>query len=156
MAFTGKKLALTAIGSALALSFVVFGVLFVRYDRGRDPNNEDKIRDLAQRAEANDNPPLAAHCWLRLMALNPFEQEYRRKYYHALVRVRDFQAFIMQRRLAFRLMHWATILPCVVLANALRLIATVLLVRAFGEVMLNDTWHLAMGWAQTVLAVVLL
>ena len=28
--------------------------------------------------------------------------------------------------------------------------------RAFGEVMLNDTWHLAMGWAQTVLAVVLL
>ena len=26
----------------------------------------------------------------------------------------------------------------------------------YGEVMLNDTWHLAMGWAQTVLAVVLL
>ena len=90
MAFTGKKLALTAIGSALALSFVVFGVLFIRYDRGGDPNNEDKIRDLALRAEAKDNPPLAAHCWLRLMSLNPFEKEYRRKYYHALVRVRDF------------------------------------------------------------------
>ena len=92
MAFTGKKLALTAIGSALALSFVVFGVLFFRYDRGGDPNNEDKIRKLALQAEANDNPPLAAHCWLRLTALNPFEKEYARHYYHALVRVRDFQA----------------------------------------------------------------
>ena len=92
MAFTGKKLVLTAIGSALALSFVVFGVLFIRYDRGGDPNNEDKIRKLAQRAEADDNPPLAAHCWNRLMALNPFEQEYKRKYYHALVRMRDFDS----------------------------------------------------------------
>lgn len=91
MAFTGKKLALTAIGSALALSFVVFGALFIRYDRGGDPNNEDKIRKLALRAEAADNPPLAAHCWLRLMALNPFEKDYVRRYYHALVRMRDFQ-----------------------------------------------------------------
>ena len=73
-----------------------------------------------------------------------------------LVLVGGLFAFIMQRRLVFRLMHWATILPCVVLANALRLIATVLLVRAFGEVILNDAWHLGMGWAQTVLAVVLL
>ena len=62
----------------------------------------------------------------------------------------------MQRRLVFRLMHWATILPCVVLANAIRLIVTMLLVRAFGEVILGDTWHIALGWAQTVLAVVLL
>ena len=91
MAFTGKKLALTAIGSALALSFVVFGILFIRYDRGGDPNNEDRIRRIAKEAEAKDNPPLAAHCWLRLMALNPFEKEYRRRYYHALVRMRDFQ-----------------------------------------------------------------
>jgi len=29
-------------------------------------------------------------------------------------------------------------------------------VRAFGEVILGNTWHLALGWAQTVLAVVLL
>lgn len=92
MAFTGKKLALTAIGSALALSFVVFGVLFIRYDRGGDPNNEDKIRNLARKAEAEDNPPLAAHCWQRLLALNPFEKEYKRKLYHALVRMRDFNA----------------------------------------------------------------
>lgn len=65
-------------------------------------------------------------------------------------------AFLMQRKLLFRLMHWMTILPCVVLANAIRLIVTVVLVRMFGEVILGNAWHLALGWAQTVLAVVLL
>ncbi len=73
-----------------------------------------------------------------------------------LVLVGALFAYLMQRRFVFRLMHWATILPCVVLANAIRLIVTVLLVRAFGEVILGNTWHLALGWAQTVLAVVLL
>lgn len=91
MTLNGKKLALTAIGSALALSFVVFGILFVRYDRGRDPNNEDAILALARKAEADDNPPMAAHCWQRLIALNPFKKDYVRSYYHALVRVRDFR-----------------------------------------------------------------
>ena len=92
MSFSGKKLALSAIGSALALSFAVFGVLFVRYDRGDDPNNEDGILGIAQQAEADDNPPLAAFSWRRLVALNPFKEEYVRRYYHALVRVRDFSA----------------------------------------------------------------
>jgi len=73
-----------------------------------------------------------------------------------LVLVGGLFAFLMQRKLAFRLMHWATILPCVVLANAIRLVVTVLLVRAAGEVVLGNAWHLALGWAQTVLAVVLL
>ena len=90
MTFSRKKLVLTAIGSVLALSFVVFAVLFIRYDRGGDPNNEDAILAQARRAEATDNPPLAARCWQRLVALNPFEKEYVRRYYHALVRVRDF------------------------------------------------------------------
>ncbi len=90
----GKKFALIAIGSALALSFVVFGILFIRYDRGRDPNNEDSIRALARQAEAEDNPPLAAYCWRRLITLNPFEKEYVRPYYHALVRMRDFKTLV--------------------------------------------------------------
>ena len=73
-----------------------------------------------------------------------------------LVLVGGMFAFLMQRKLAFRLMHWATILPCVVLANAIRLIVTVLLVRTVGEVVLGNTWHIALGWTQTILAVVLL
>ena len=47
MAFRRTKLALTAIESAFALSFVVFTVLVVRYDRGGDPINEDAIHSLS-------------------------------------------------------------------------------------------------------------
>ena len=65
-------------------------------------------------------------------------------------------AWLMQKGWGWRILHWATILPCVVLANAVRLIVTVLLVRAYGEVILGDAWHISLGWAQTVLAVVLL
>ena len=65
-------------------------------------------------------------------------------------------AWLMQKGWGWRILHWATILPCVVLANAVRLIVTVLLVRAYGDVILGDAWHVSLGWAQTVLAVVLL
>ena len=65
-------------------------------------------------------------------------------------------AWLMQKGWGWRILHWATILPCVVLANALRLIVTVLLVRAYGDVILGDAWHVSLGWAQTILAVVLL
>ena len=65
-------------------------------------------------------------------------------------------AVLMQRGAVARLMHWAMILPCVVVANAIRLVVTVLLVCTAGEVVLCDAWHIALGWAQMVLAVVLL
>ena len=91
MASKGKKIALAAIGSAIALSFAVFAVLFVRYDRGGDPNNEDEILARAKLAEEQDDPPTAAECWRRLVMLNPFNDEYVRRYYHSLVRLRDFE-----------------------------------------------------------------
>ena len=65
-------------------------------------------------------------------------------------------AWLMQKGWWWRILHWTTILPCVVLANAVRLIVTVLLVKAYGDVILGDAWHVSLGWAQTVLAVVLL
>lgn len=65
-------------------------------------------------------------------------------------------ACLMQKGWGWRILHWATILPCVVLANAMRLVVTVLLVTAYGDAILGDVWHVSLGWAQTVLAVVLL
>lgn len=65
-------------------------------------------------------------------------------------------AWMMQHTFLCRALHWATILPCVVLANAVRLAVTILLVRAFGEVILGDAWHVSLGWGQTALAVLLL
>ena len=88
-----KKLVLAAIGSAIALSFAFFAILFVWYDRGGDPNNEDEILALAKQAVEEDNPPLAAECWRRLTMLNPFNKEYSRRYCHSLLRLRDFETF---------------------------------------------------------------
>ena len=65
-------------------------------------------------------------------------------------------AVMMQKQFSLRLIHWFSIMPCVVVANTIRLIATILLFRSFGDVILGDAWHIGLGWAQTVLAVTLL
>ena len=49
MTFDKKKIALIVIGGVLALSFLVFLVLFAKYDRGGDPNNEDALLKLAHK-----------------------------------------------------------------------------------------------------------
>ena len=74
----------------------------------------------------------------------------------ALVLVGVAFAWMMQRSLLLRIVHWMTILPSVVLANAIRLIATVLLYQGYGDVILGDAWHHGLGYAQSVLALVLL
>ena len=74
----------------------------------------------------------------------------------ALVLVGGAFAWLMQKSIGFRILHWACILPSLVLANALRLVATVLLYNRFGEVILGDAWHHGLGYAQSVLTLVLL
>ena len=85
---------MTVIGGVLALSFLVFLVLFAKYDRGGDPNNEDALLKLARKAAEKDDPPLAAEYWRRLVSLNPFNEEYKKEHFHALLRVRDFLGLV--------------------------------------------------------------
>ena len=81
---------LAAIGGVLALSIVAFTVLFFAVKRGGDKNNEDAVRAIAEAALAEDNPPYAEVMYRRLLRLNPFKEEYRQKYIHSLVRMRDY------------------------------------------------------------------
>lgn len=85
-----KTIVLCVVGGILVLTFSIFGVLLVKFNRGADPNNEDAALAEAKAAEERDDPPSAANAYRRLTALNPFKKEYVRSYYHALVRVRDF------------------------------------------------------------------
>lgn len=85
-----KTIVLVVVGGILVLTFALFGVLLLKFNRGADPNNEDQILAEARAAEERDDPPQAAGCYRRLVALNPFKKDYVRSYYHALVRVRDF------------------------------------------------------------------
>lgn len=74
----------------------------------------------------------------------------------ALVLVGGVMSWMMQRSLAFRLAHWACILPSIVLANALRLVVTVALYLNCGETVLGGLWHRGLGYAQSALALALL
>lgn len=62
-------------------------------------------------------------------------------------------AWMMQKRWCWRAVHFLTIIPSVVIANTIRLVLTVSLLVKYGDVILGDTWHHALGWVQTVLVV---
>lgn len=74
----------------------------------------------------------------------------------ALILIGGILAWMMQKNLCFRFMHWACILPSLVIANTLRLVVTVLLYNRFGDVILGDIWHHGLGYAQSVLTLVIL
>ena len=74
----------------------------------------------------------------------------------ALVIIGGAFAWIMQRDWTGRIMQWISILPSLILANAIRLVVTVVLYLQFGEVILGDFWHKGLGYAQSVLALFLL
>jgi exosortase len=54
------------------------------------------------------------------------------------------------------LIHYICLLPAVILANATRIIVTVLLFFAIGEDAFNNNWHSGLGYAQVLLATFLL
>ena len=74
----------------------------------------------------------------------------------ALVLIGAVFAWMMQRSSVFRAVHWACILPSLVLANTLRLVVTVALYLAYGDVILGNAWHHGLGYAQSVLVLVFL
>lgn len=91
MTRTGKLVLLTTIGSVVALSIVVFGLLVWRSNRKGDINNEDMVLRRAEAAAEVDDPPAMALQFHTLTQLNQFKDEYKDRYYHALVRMRDFE-----------------------------------------------------------------
>ena len=74
----------------------------------------------------------------------------------ALILIGGILSWMMQKSLGLRLIHWAFILPSVVIANTVRLVVTVLLYKGFGDVILGNAWHHSLGYAQSLLALGLL
>lgn len=54
------------------------------------------------------------------------------------------------------LLHYLFLLPAVIIANTIRIMITILLLRRFGEVILTDVWHVSLGYFQVVLSILLL
>ena len=62
---------------------------------------------------------------------------------------------ILHRKLFWQCLHFAFIMPSVIIGNSLRIVLTVLLYKLVGEVVLENTWHIALGYVQIILALLL-
>lgn len=61
-----------------------------------------------------------------------------------------------QKNLGWTFFAWAFAVPAVAVANAVRLVALVLLHGVMGDAVLVGAWHVGFGWAQAALALALM
>ena len=62
---------------------------------------------------------------------------------------------ILHKKLYWKLLHFAFIIPSIIVGNSLRIALTVLFYKVWGEVVLQNTWHTLLGYVQVVLALVI-
>ena len=62
---------------------------------------------------------------------------------------------ILHKKLCWKLLHFAFIIPSIIIGNSLRIVLTVLLCQLWGEVVLQNTWHIVLGYVQIILALLI-
>ena len=62
---------------------------------------------------------------------------------------------ILHRKTGWKILHFAFIMPSIIIGNALRIVLTVLLYRMFGETVFDNTWHTVLGYTQIIFAILL-
>ena len=62
---------------------------------------------------------------------------------------------IMQKKELLQLLHFAFIVPSIIIGNTLRIVLTVLLYQFCGSVILGKFWHITLGYVQIILALVI-
>lgn len=62
---------------------------------------------------------------------------------------------ILHKKLLWKALHFAFIIPSVMLGNSLRIALTVVLYKHIGEAVLQNTWHIALGYVQIILALLI-
>ena len=75
--------------------------------------------------------------------------------FEAMILVAFWLVMVWQRPFVWRCIHYAFLIPSIILANAARIILTIVLYKAGVESVLNNTWHAGLGYAQVVLTVAL-
>ena len=61
---------------------------------------------------------------------------------------------ILHRKLLWKALHFAFIIPAIIAGNGLRIVLTVLLYKMWGEAVLANSWHTALGYVQIVFALI--
>ena len=62
---------------------------------------------------------------------------------------------IFHKKRIWKFLHFAFVVPALIMGNSLRIFFTVLLYRWCGEVILQNTWHIALGYVQIGLALLI-
>ena len=75
--------------------------------------------------------------------------------FEAMILVAFWLVMVWQRPFLWRCVHYAFLVPSIILANAIRIVLTIVLYKTVGETVLNNTWHAGLGYAQVVLTVAL-
>ncbi len=73
--------------------------------------------------------------------------------FEAMILVAFWLVMVWKRPFVWRCVHYAFLIPSIILANAVRIILTIVLYKAGLESVLNNTWHEGLGYAQVILAV---
>ena len=75
--------------------------------------------------------------------------------FEAMILVAFWLVMIWKRPFIWRCVHYAFLIPSIIIANAVRIVLTIVLYKAGLESVLNNTWHEGLGYAQVVLTVAL-
>ena len=62
---------------------------------------------------------------------------------------------LLHKKNLWKILHFAFIVPSVIVGNALRILLTVLLYRVFGECVFENSWHTLLGYTQIIFALIL-
>ena len=62
---------------------------------------------------------------------------------------------ILHKKILWKILHFAFIIPAMIIGNSLRIVLTVLLFRSLGETVLQNNWHTALGYVQIVFALLI-
>ena len=62
---------------------------------------------------------------------------------------------MLHKKTVWKFLHFAFIIPAIIIGNSLRIVLTVMLFRTLGDCVLQGTWHVALGYVQIVFALVI-
>ena len=75
--------------------------------------------------------------------------------FEAMILVAFWLVMVWKRPFFWRCVHYAFLIPSIIVANAIRIVLTIVLYKAGFESVLNNTWHEGLGYMQVVLTVAL-
>ena len=73
----------------------------------------------------------------------------------AFILIAFIAVLILHKKMLWQILHFAFIIPSIIIGNALRIVLTVMLYLSLGEEILRGTWHISLGYTQILFALII-